>query len=1130
MVKLLNRLYYILPNYNQSSERHPSSPNREDIMSHPAQSSQAPSKKDATKVVMPFAKYGGREFLEDNKDNDSVLCVISNTGSGKSTQLAEFYADLGRVAIMLIPGRAATIALYKFMSSMTDREDLYAFSIGGKESDGHAKAPMRMCTAGWALAKLHDMSFKWDTFILDEAHTPSADYYLLRKIAKKKLKDGEKFKLILCSATISADMFSSDFPNMKTFDLDKKAHYVNPIKYHDKDLIGDHEKDVLEICKVVLKIQEDCPDGDKIVFCEGERVVVDIASLLESRLDEKIRICTLYGSMEPSDIQETLNTKYDGVTIYVVTNMVESSITIPRVTHVICSGMQKTMYIDGSGRKSLRQEYCSQSSLLQQRGRGMRTVVLGSDGKQIIGFTYMMLTEEKWKLLKLSAPREVDTNALHEPIMELLGLGYSPEELMDDILPRRIAQDKAYLLRFGLLEYMNKTMEQELTDLLGVFVSDKSEFFCMAHIGKIFRTLGLHENFGKLYDSSPQQQFATYEEILAILTSARADKKEADRVKAEKIEYLLIYNNDGAFIKQELAKLLGGDRGIMTRCEGLYKLLEYRNEINRCEIICNYSGAVEAKNKMIREISEVLTFCEPDRSLLSASVQELLSFRTDLPIVTGLGKAVTSIATDIPGGRALYNTAKEVIANGYPDIVFYAAFMEARRALTNGPFHYPKRDRGMTSEAWKSFRMEFTEDHFMQYFGKDDIDTSLTVYRIYMEHHGIQNKPLAIHEKYKIDHTWLHEVHFSSRFFETMRRTIDMLLRNLRQLGLRFPMYDTNRPYDEIATVLWPVLSSYTGIFTQHNEMQRNGSIRNIFKQTAAVATAEDRVHENATKYTMDGWHTINEDEFDLPKLLVAFETRSVTGKGNVPFYTISIVFGKPRTLIDVPKIEYAPGCAFVPGENIDEDDGQEAVKEISEYWDDETPDMHDQKLHVPHSALRSIRGASSKRGSFTPARGAFSGRGRGGFTMESLRRAMNGQVHPAEDEPDSPISKPSACNSVEETRKSYSPVSSSSKPATSSSSTPPSKTYSPTGGFGTKKVASPVKKDEKKLLVNEESTSMSEIPRSSRGGFGSAFSGRGGRGGLQTLKSVTRAAPVSYRPSAGRFAGLNNSDEDNEY
>jgi HrpA-like RNA helicase len=735
-------------------------PNREINEFSPLSSPTAEKVIDQPKklVVMPFVKYGGLKFLEENGDNDIPLCIVSGTGSGKSTTIAKFYADRAQrlnirsgtkngqyYTIILVPGRAAARSLYTFMTqTYPGAENMFAYSIG-KETNGPNDAPVRFVTAGWAFTKLHDPSFSWLNIVIDEAHDPSRDYYNLRKICKYKLRAGAKFKLIVCSATIAAAMFNDDFPGLKTFDLDTLSNYKNDIIYHDQDPDGKSDQDHQNIAKETMRIHAESPYGDKLVFCDGERTVVNVASILEKHLPST-RVCTLYGAMETSDIQEILEFNEKVVTIYVVTNMVESSITIPRITHVICSGIQKTMYIDGTGRKDLRTEFCSQSSLLQQRGRGMRTNVYDPDGQLIIGHTFMMFTKEKWDLLYQSSPREVDTSSLHTSIIELLDLGYDPTEIMDDISPRRIANDMDYLFRYDILK---KTADDSL-----------------------------------------------------------------------------------------------------------------------------------------------------------------------LPSQTPLGIAISSITADIPNARILYIAAKSLINTGHSDMVWYVIFMIAKASMTNGPFHYPRRSRESTPAQWKAFREEFTEEHFTQYFGQDDMQSSLTIYRRYKQKLG---NSLSTCKNIR---EWIYSKNLSANFFDNITRTIRTLTSDLQKLGLQFQNKDCGRTYEDISTVLWPIISELAGTF-EHCVGFKG---KRVYRQKLVVGSDDDRKNEAKIHYSIDHWNTIDEAVYGLPTSLVAFQVRSIRMPGKSPFYTISNIFSKGPQ-----KEESSDSDNYSDYWNIDSDD--------SSYWSGDSRD-----------------------------------------------------------------------------------------------------------------------------------------------------------------------------------------------
>jgi HrpA-like RNA helicase len=418
-----------------------------------------------------FKRHGGFSFLEElfsqpggSGSGPVTALIIAGTGSGKSTGLAEYFAtqQSTKRTLIVVPGREAARKLYAFMNTVLPANSV-AYNIGGYETEGPAEAPVRFVTAGWLMAKLNDSSYTWDNLILDEAHSGAADYYLLRKIARFQLLVEQKrqYNLIFCSATVSVGSFETEFKQLRVFNLDTASHYQNPVHYRDEELDPDFATALEQLVAVVMELQRKNPHGNKLVFVDGEHMCTDLAARLNNvfAADSRIEVWPLFGNLSREELRDALAPPAAGqVKILIATNLAESSMTFPGTSHIVCSGMQKTMYTDSRGRKELRIERCSKSSLLQQRGRGMRDAPKDPAGQPIAGYTVMMLTQRTYDRLPDESPREVDTSALHEPILALYGLGYNPEKLMSDLPRTRVYEDTEFLIKYGLLEREGKSL------------------------------------------------------------------------------------------------------------------------------------------------------------------------------------------------------------------------------------------------------------------------------------------------------------------------------------------------------------------------------------------------------------------------------------------------------------------------------------------------------------------------------------------------------------------------------------------------------------------------------------------------------------------------------------------------
>jgi HrpA-like RNA helicase len=469
-------------------------------------------------VSTRFYEYGGIKFLEQhllNNANSSVyqptgkqLLITSSTGSGKTTNCAEFLAilflsnidsdstdinananddtnanannnaarDTTHVPVIItVPQRNSARLMSQYLNRRLPKH-IFGYAIQG-EKYIPLNCKVLFVTTGWCRAQLlNNKHFSFKVFVLDEAHHRCENTDIVKRSLKRMIHNNTAvFDLIISSATISEEYFKESFDKLVCFTEPCEVGYKNDIIYESdymlqrmltENVFADPVKTTegfMGITKQILKIMRSHSNAGILVFLPGEESIESLIELLRDMpVMKRFRHCTkiapLYGalSQEEQDDAMTYDCKRDDYRIIVCSDICESSITIDGITHVIDSGFKKNMYLDDEGRQSLICEPCSRSSSMQRRGRGMRTVVLDKKTrKQIQGYTVFMMSESDFKCRSELPPNEIDINPLFNPLLYIIGstIGKTIDvhEFFHDIMPLRIDDALQFLLQHQLI-------------------------------------------------------------------------------------------------------------------------------------------------------------------------------------------------------------------------------------------------------------------------------------------------------------------------------------------------------------------------------------------------------------------------------------------------------------------------------------------------------------------------------------------------------------------------------------------------------------------------------------------------------------------------------------------------------
>ncbi len=313
------------------------------------------------------------ELVSKLKSAGTVL-LSSPTGSGKSTQVPQILLDnaICNKVLVLQPRRLATLMLATRVAE--ERQTALGKEVGYiTRFDSKMSAETKICfaTSGILLRMLLDDRYltQWDTVIFDEFHERSCQQDIGLGMIKDLLKRRENLKLVVMSATLNSTILQPYLPDAVSLSSEGKCFPVD-ISYlpaKSGQAVWENAK------KALIELLNTQPEGDILVFMPGAfEIHRTIAEFKKITTKQKLEFLPLYSSLS-HDQQTTIMHPNQTRRVIVSTNIAETSMTIPRVKHVIDSGLAKVnRFHPAKGLNSLETESISDFSATQRSGRAGR--------------------------------------------------------------------------------------------------------------------------------------------------------------------------------------------------------------------------------------------------------------------------------------------------------------------------------------------------------------------------------------------------------------------------------------------------------------------------------------------------------------------------------------------------------------------------------------------------------------------------------------------------------------------------------------------------------------------------------------------------------------------------------------
>jgi ATP-dependent RNA helicase DDX35 len=380
-------------------------------------------------MALPIYKHK-RQILY-SLEHYGVIVIVGETGSGKSTQICQYLLENGwcqndfQVACTQ-PRRIAAQTLAQRVSEEVGRGPVgytVGYTVRFDDQSSPETTRIKFVTDGMLLreATLRDpLLSRYSVVMVDEAHERNLNTDALLGVLKKIRRKRNDLRIIVCSATIDAQAFLNFFVKKTTTSTGTQSGtrkrrwgarlgeetqatkkdqdcYMNDAgtiisvdgRQHSVDILyleqptSNYIRRTVETALTIHK--EDPKDGDMLCFLPSGEDVDEAIRMAEEQveIDEtldhgKIVFLPLYGAlpygMQARVFQPPATSRGGGARrVIFATNIAETSVTVPRITHVIDSGLVKLPFFDPkTDFERLIVVPISQASAQQRAGRAGR--------------------------------------------------------------------------------------------------------------------------------------------------------------------------------------------------------------------------------------------------------------------------------------------------------------------------------------------------------------------------------------------------------------------------------------------------------------------------------------------------------------------------------------------------------------------------------------------------------------------------------------------------------------------------------------------------------------------------------------------------------------------------------------
>ena len=479
--------------------------------------------------ALPISQH--RDEIRRTIEENQVVVIAGETGSGKTTQLPKLCLDAGRGVMGKIactqPRRIAALSVSQRVAE--ELKVSWGKEVGAKIrfTDKTGKdTRIKFLTDGMLLSEIHGDRhlLEYDTVIIDEAHERSLNIDFLLGYLNQLRKERPDLKIIITSATIDTEAFSKAFGDAPIIEVSGRMFPVD-LEYLPLDelLPGTSANYLDGAVAAVEQLIEEHNRGDILVFFPAEKDIRETRDVLIGRRWKHVEVFTLFGRLSSGDQQKVFS-RSGGRKIILSTNIAETSLTIPGIRFVVDTGyVRLSRYSAGTRTQRLPIEEVSQSSANQRMGRC---------GRVENGICIRLYSEADFLKRPEYTQAEILRSNLAAVILKMLVFDLGDIEtfpFIDPPSPRAIQSGYQLLVELGALRGRKKGV--------GGQVSGVDAKYELTALGKKLAHLPVDPTVGRMILEAKQE--GALEEVLIIAAGLSIqDPRERPEEKREQADLM----------------------------------------------------------------------------------------------------------------------------------------------------------------------------------------------------------------------------------------------------------------------------------------------------------------------------------------------------------------------------------------------------------------------------------------------------------------------------------------------------------------------------------------------------------------------------------------------------------------
>ena len=391
------------------------------------------------------------------------VILRATAGSGKTTRVPIAFAKQGAGIVLCVEPRrlAAVSAANRVAAELGEKVgETVGYHVRMDKRIGK-NTKLLFVTTGMLLQYLcqDPMLENASMVVLDEFHERSLEMdtalAMIRYIQREIRTD---CRVIIMSATLDPDPLKHFLDPCSVYDVEaprfplKMEYIATPTG----GLFRDYRSSLMEALQRASRLDQ----GDILVFLPGMADILAAKDEAQAMFGQVFDYAVCHASLPIEEQTAVLRPATTKRRIVFSTNVAESSVTIPRVTSVIDTGLAKEKFFDSAiGLSRLETVRISRASADQRAGRAARVAP---------GCCFRLWEQNRHALLDPETPPQMEHLDLSQSVLQIYAWGlvsHTDLSFLTPPRPGRLADACDLLVRLGALQKEDKTDSYKLSDM-----------------------------------------------------------------------------------------------------------------------------------------------------------------------------------------------------------------------------------------------------------------------------------------------------------------------------------------------------------------------------------------------------------------------------------------------------------------------------------------------------------------------------------------------------------------------------------------------------------------------------------------------------------------------------------------